>query len=672
MLNPGSGAASGRPWTSLLASQRSAVRQFARYLAVGGVAFAVDFSFLYGLTEFGRYSYLTSAAIAFLLGLIVNYWLSRAWVFDRRAVSNTGLEFVLFSLVGIIGLGVNQSVIWFATETMQLHYMLAKLATAGIVLAWNFAARKYLLFSDNRLAVRVTSLAGTRTSIIVSLGVASVYFAICVAVQSLTYTVDDSFTAYPDESAHFVGAAMIADWLGSDHWFQPLRYATNFYDHYPLFALGYWPPLFSIITGLWMKLTGVGRLQALIVPAAFAAGTAWLIFRLVRHRIGTISAVLAGALYLSLPEVRKWMCAVMVDHMTAFFCLTAAAILIRYFSEPSFRNGMLFGVACGCAILSKYSAIYLVVIPVISLLALRRMAWLKRPDFLVQPPVIGLMVVPWVLWTRHLAYYGLPADRETLSAERVISFIYWTLRIFPSGVLIGLLIGVVILLVRRTTWRPNIAILGLLFMGHICFLVISPVGAEARYLLLPAATLMILSLIGWSEVLPYIKHARPVLMLLLTVALVASMSRHAIATPQHTLRNAVAFVVKDSARARCRIIVPPNLEGPAIAEFVAQSSTRPDHFLVRPGKRFTHRDWFGRNYSLSVLTPAEMMDDLNRWPVDFVIWDERGGATGVPHEVIMRDMLARYPESWHREMSFGCSGGSQCSTTVYKYVPAHR
>ncbi|MDP3066192.1 MAG: GtrA family protein, partial [Methanobacteriaceae archaeon] len=62
--------------------------QLFRYVFVGGVAFLVDFGSLYLLTEFFGIYYLTSAAIAFLLGLITNYILSISWVFNKRTLNN--------------------------------------------------------------------------------------------------------------------------------------------------------------------------------------------------------------------------------------------------------------------------------------------------------------------------------------------------------------------------------------------------------------------------------------------------------------------------------------------------------------------------------------------------------------------------------------------------------
>jgi putative flippase GtrA len=124
----------------------SLLQQFSRYLVVGGVAFVVDFGLLYLLTEFAGLHYLISAAIAFLFGLLTNYWLSRHWVFNRRTLHNAAMEFVVFAGIGIVGLGLNEAVLWFAQEKIHIHYMIAKVISAGIILVWNFGARKSALF----------------------------------------------------------------------------------------------------------------------------------------------------------------------------------------------------------------------------------------------------------------------------------------------------------------------------------------------------------------------------------------------------------------------------------------------------------------------------------------------------------------------------------------------
>jgi putative flippase GtrA len=41
---------------------------------------------------------------------------------------------------------LNEIILWTAQERLNIHYLAAKIASAGIVLVWNFGARKVILF----------------------------------------------------------------------------------------------------------------------------------------------------------------------------------------------------------------------------------------------------------------------------------------------------------------------------------------------------------------------------------------------------------------------------------------------------------------------------------------------------------------------------------------------
>ena len=120
--------------------------QLVRYFFAGGLAFIIDFCALFILTEYLNIHYLLSAPLAFLLGLVTSYILSIKWVFDKRNISRKSVEFVIFALVGLVGLLLNQVFIWFFTEIMILYYMFSKIISSGIVFLWNFSMKKYLLF----------------------------------------------------------------------------------------------------------------------------------------------------------------------------------------------------------------------------------------------------------------------------------------------------------------------------------------------------------------------------------------------------------------------------------------------------------------------------------------------------------------------------------------------
>lgn len=53
-------------------------------------------------------AFIIFSALTFNLGLIANYALSINWVFNKRAIANIWSEFMIFGVIGVIGLGLNE------------------------------------------------------------------------------------------------------------------------------------------------------------------------------------------------------------------------------------------------------------------------------------------------------------------------------------------------------------------------------------------------------------------------------------------------------------------------------------------------------------------------------------------------------------------------------------
>jgi len=129
--------------------------QIFRYNFLGGVAALADIGLLFLLTEvFGVY-YLVSAAISFAIGLVFNFTISTVWIFPRSHVRSKTMTFVIYALVGVVGLALNQTLIVLLTERLHLFYGLSKLAANVVISLWNFFIRKYLLFRDKESAPEV-------------------------------------------------------------------------------------------------------------------------------------------------------------------------------------------------------------------------------------------------------------------------------------------------------------------------------------------------------------------------------------------------------------------------------------------------------------------------------------------------------------------------------------
>jgi putative flippase GtrA len=130
------------------------LKEFIRYLFVGGTAFFIDFFILYilktyvfyGLNLFGIY---ISTALGFIGGLIYNYIMSLLYVFESAKDENSGKSiksFIIFALIGVVGLILTEIGMYVGVGVMTINYMIVKVIVAGVVLIWNYGARKILIF----------------------------------------------------------------------------------------------------------------------------------------------------------------------------------------------------------------------------------------------------------------------------------------------------------------------------------------------------------------------------------------------------------------------------------------------------------------------------------------------------------------------------------------------
>ena len=140
--------------------------QFFRYCFVGGVAFLVDFGVLTFLVEVFGVPHVAAATISFIAGLATNYVLSTFWIFRNSKVDNKLAEFAIFALIGVVGLLINDAIIWLFQDILGAnlilggfaenaryyiisgvqYYMAGKITATIVSFIWNFAARKIILF----------------------------------------------------------------------------------------------------------------------------------------------------------------------------------------------------------------------------------------------------------------------------------------------------------------------------------------------------------------------------------------------------------------------------------------------------------------------------------------------------------------------------------------------
>lgn len=118
--------------------------QIIKFGLVGFLCFFIDYGIMVFLTEIVNINYLISSGISFTVSVIVNYILSLTFVFDTKK-GNKIKEFVIFIILSVIGLGINQVLMWFCVDILGIFYMISKIGATAVVMVYNFITRKLIL-----------------------------------------------------------------------------------------------------------------------------------------------------------------------------------------------------------------------------------------------------------------------------------------------------------------------------------------------------------------------------------------------------------------------------------------------------------------------------------------------------------------------------------------------
>lgn len=119
--------------------------QLIKFGIVGVLATLLEWGIFYVLTNVIHIHYGLSTAISFLISSVFNYYLSIKYVFDVDKEKNKNRNFIIFLIFSIIGLGLNELILWICIEKIHLYNMIGKIVATGIVMVFNFVTRKIFL-----------------------------------------------------------------------------------------------------------------------------------------------------------------------------------------------------------------------------------------------------------------------------------------------------------------------------------------------------------------------------------------------------------------------------------------------------------------------------------------------------------------------------------------------
>jgi len=125
---------------------RLLIWKFLKFCLVGFSGLIVDFGSTWILKEKFKINKYYANSAGFILAATSNYMLNRYWTFHSES-TRIATEYISFITISVIGLGLNNLVVYLLTEKVKFNFYLSKLFAVGAVTLWNFTMNYLITFS---------------------------------------------------------------------------------------------------------------------------------------------------------------------------------------------------------------------------------------------------------------------------------------------------------------------------------------------------------------------------------------------------------------------------------------------------------------------------------------------------------------------------------------------
>lgn len=117
-----------------------------RYGMVGASAALVDFVIFAIFAKWLGFNYFLVGAVGFLIATTFHYFLSIRFVFESGVRFAFKTEFSLVFLISLVGLALNQLVLYLGISVLGWEMLFVKVCATGSVFFWNYGARSQWIF----------------------------------------------------------------------------------------------------------------------------------------------------------------------------------------------------------------------------------------------------------------------------------------------------------------------------------------------------------------------------------------------------------------------------------------------------------------------------------------------------------------------------------------------
>jgi hypothetical protein len=398
--------------------------------------------------------------------------------------------------------------------------------------------------------------------------------------------------------------------------------------------------------------------------------------------MSVIAAHLVAIALLLLPEVQSHTGMVMLEVPLTLASFAAVLAFDRWLESATWANAGWFGLLAGISIMTKGNGWALLLVPFIASLLLRNPRRILSPSILLSAAIIGLVCVPFTLWSMHMVQDGWDAATWTWQ---------FTLKAIPliSRFLFGT-VGVVLALccvvgfwtkVFRPFWNRRIesfwAVMAAYVGGVWLFHVMVPTSIEPRKVLMAAPALLLFAGAG----IDWITGTLPLHIGVQKrqVFVGASVALGFVAFTFQIPRSycigfvrAAQFLLAKSEFKEAGFFVSSASDGEG--RFIAEVASRevwPQHFVIRANKALARTNWLMNQYQLRCNTPAEVADLLDKFGVAIVILHNDRTQVGPIHHQLVSALL-KQSSDWQRIYSdrpYCRRHGNDEEIAIYSYRP---
>ncbi|MCK5080229.1 MAG: GtrA family protein [Bacteroidales bacterium] len=125
----------------------SFILKFLKFAAVGFSGLLVDYAFTYLFKEIFKIQKYVANSIGFTIAASTNYILNRVWTFESDN-PDIALEYTEFLAISIVGLGINNLILWLIVSKFKINFYVAKFFAICVVTLWNFLANFFITFNQ--------------------------------------------------------------------------------------------------------------------------------------------------------------------------------------------------------------------------------------------------------------------------------------------------------------------------------------------------------------------------------------------------------------------------------------------------------------------------------------------------------------------------------------------